>query len=130
MAKFKLLIIVLTVMVIGGGIFLMGLSTLYNEHRLSSHGKSAEVIRVLPELGQNGDLYFEGEDGQELHVGMAVPMEIQTKIDLHQKVSVDYLPNDPSVNRWTGQSRGTGFMTLRGLGLLAFGVFLFRVLGR
>jgi hypothetical protein len=57
MAKFKLLLIVLTVMVIGGGIFLTGLSTLYNEHRLSSHGKSAEVIRVLPELGQNGDLY-------------------------------------------------------------------------
>jgi hypothetical protein len=60
MAKFKLLIIVLTVMVLGGGIFLTGLSTLYNEHRLSSHGKSAEVIRVLPELGQNGDVYFKG----------------------------------------------------------------------
>ena len=130
MAKFKLLLIVLTVMVIGGGIFLMGLSTLYDEHRLSSHGKSAEVIRVLPELGQNGDVYFKGEDGQQLHVGMAVPMEIQTKIDLHQKVSVDYLPSDPSVNRWTGQSRGTGFMTLMGLGFLALGVFLFRVLGR
>lgn len=129
-ARFILLIIVLSLIVVGGAIFLVGVHTLYDEHRLSAHGKSTEVIRVVPKSGDNGDVYFKDEYGQELHAGMLVPMEIQLKLDRRQEVSVDYLPSDPSVNRWTGQPRGTGVMTALGLGLLALGVFLFRVLGR
>lgn len=126
--KLRLILIFLAFIVMGGGIFIMGLRTMYNEHRLSSTGKTAPVLRLVNlQGGGNADeVHFKTEDGEEQTVRMVVPMDVRNRLNSHQDVSIDYLPNDPTINRWTGENNGTGFLTLMGVVIMVVGMLFWK----
>ena len=98
----------------------------YNEHKLNTLGKTATVIRIVPDTRSGSS----DEDGKPFTLRLIVPMGVEAKLVQHEEVTVDYLPDDTSVTRWAGEKSHALLDALVGLALWVFGALLLRFFAR
>lgn len=113
---------------IGIWIFFTGVGTSLTEHRLNSRGKTAEVIGLERRSDPGGDkVRLRDDEGHEFDRYMSAPDALVSGFARHDKVTVDYLPDDPVANRLSGARQGGGPIALFGLGMCAAGIYMVRI---
>ena len=131
MFRLKFILCALIVLFVGIGLLIDGMNNAYRDHRLNSKGKIATVVGIVSGgQGRSDEVKLLGEDGEEFTERMYVPPEVPYKVMQHEKITVDYLPGDTWVNRWTGDRAQGGLEFLFGLFLCAAGGCLMRIFTR
>ena len=127
--RLKVILLGLVFGVGGLWMFVGGVSAKYDEHKLNTLGKSATVVRIVPgtSVGNTDEVRLRDDDGTLLTRRLAVPFSVTAKLRQHEEVTIDYLPDDPSLVRWTGQKGRPLLGALMGLAVWVFGALLLGV---